>query len=596
MGSNNRMTISKGLKRKILSPFLFSLLFSGHPISIDGLFSDWDDVPILYSDTEGDGIQADFSIIKITYDSEFLFIYFNMFEGEFLLQDWNEFHLYIDADNNISTGINVYGIGAELDWCFGDRSGFQYINNQQIELWQNDLTLRIAPTVTSSEFEIAISRNAFSLTMNDSQTITEGKIILFEGGDESDYLPDSEGGVYFTIDEDNMPLSPEPIGLERLHQSDIRIVSYNTLNEGIIDEERQNHFKRILQTLDPDIIALQEHSDWNYIDDIIQSWFHNEQWHASWTYRDLVILSRFPILNDAIMISSERTMVALLDTEDELGNNLLIFNSHLSCCANNEDRQKQVDEFAGSWRDWIIDGVGPFELENATPFLHVGDFNYVGYRQQVETIRVGDILDENEYGIDFMPDWDSTAIVELFPRQSHKRMGYTWRSDGSSFNPGKLDYIFYSDATIDSGKNYILNTLAMEDSVLESYNLHWNDTQEASDHLPLVFDILINTDVGINSSRSIIESPILYPNYPNPFNSNTKITIYIPNLLDIELSIIDILGNTIKKLNQDKKPKGIYTINWDGTNNSGFNMPSGVYFILLQTNKMILKKKIILIK
>ena len=76
-------------------------------------------------------------------------------------------------------------------------------------------------------------------------------------------------------------------------------------------------------------------------------------------------------------------------------------------------------------------------------------------------------------------------------------MGYTWRKDGSSFNPGKLDYVFYSDATIDTGKYFILNTLAMDDISLNNYELQWEDTQNASDHLPIVFDITINNEVGI---------------------------------------------------------------------------------------------------
>ena len=58
---------------------------------------------------------------------------------------------------------------------------------------------------------------------------------------------------------------PQPITLERSNEDDIRVVSYNTWNEGILDNDRQIHFKRILQALDPDIIALQEHGDLSLI-------------------------------------------------------------------------------------------------------------------------------------------------------------------------------------------------------------------------------------------------------------------------------------------------------------------------------------------
>ena len=492
------------------SPFLFSRLIAGHPINIDGQFHDWDNVGIAYSDMEGDGMSADFGDVKITYDMEFLFIYFNFHNGEYLMQDGNAFHLYIDADNNASTGLDFHGIGAELDWTFGQREGVFYINGGSEIIWQNDLTLRIGPTITSTEFEIAISRESDVLTLNESQVLAEGKIVIAEAPPNSDTVPNEDGGIYFSIGEDTVPLA-DPIPLERKHEDDIRIVTYNTWNDGFLDEERQPHFKRIIQALDPDVIALQEHWDWDEIDDIIQSWFPDEPWYASWTHRDMVVLSRFSIIDDASLISSGRTMCALLDTEEELGKNLLIVNSHLSCCASNEDRQQQVDEFLSVWREWISNENGPFNLEDETPFVHVGDFNFVGYRQQVETIRIGDIVDENEYGEDFLPDWDNTAVVDLFSRHTHKRMGYTWRSDGSSFNPGKLDYIFYSDATIDTGRHFTLNTLAMEEATLMEYGLEWDDTQEASDHLPRVFDITLNDlDIGVdfNAGWNLVGLPL----------------------------------------------------------------------------------------
>ena len=498
------------LIRLACSPFLFSRLIAGHPINIDGQFHDWDNVGIAYSDMEGDGMSADFGDVKITYDMEFLFIYFNFHNGEYLMQDGNAFHLYIDADNNASTGLDFHGIGAELDWTFGQREGVFYINGGSEIIWQNDLTLRIGPTITSTEFEIAISRESDVLTLNESQVLAEGKIVIAEAPPNSDTVPNEDGGIYFSIGEDTVPL-PDPIPLERKHEDDIRIVTYNTWNDGFLDEERQPHFKRIIQALDPDVIALQEHWDWDEIDDIIQSWFPDEPWYASWTHRDMVVLSRFSIIDDASLISSGRTMCALLDTEEELGKNLLIVNSHLSCCASNEDRQQQVDEFLSVWREWISNENGPFNLEDETPFVHVGDFNFVGYRQQVETIRIGDVVDENEYGEDFLPDWDNTAVVDLFSRHTHKRMGYTWRSDGSSFNPGKLDYIFYSDATIDTGRHFTLNTLAMEEATLMEYGLEWDDTQEASDHLPRVFDITLNDlDIGVdfNAGWNLVGLPL----------------------------------------------------------------------------------------
>ena len=119
-------------------------MFAGHTITIDGQFQDWDQVPLAYSDPQSsDQMSADFADVKITYDMEFLFIYFNFYGNEFLLQDWNDFHLLLDTDHNGSTGLAIDGIGAELDWTFGSRSGIQYLNGSQYELWQNDISLRV---------------------------------------------------------------------------------------------------------------------------------------------------------------------------------------------------------------------------------------------------------------------------------------------------------------------------------------------------------------------------------------------------------------------------------------------------------------------
>ena len=510
------------------------------------------------------------------------------------MQDWNEFHLYIDSDNNHSTGSYVNGIGAELEWNFGSRSGFAYLEDNQIEIYQNDLSLRIAPTITSSQFEIAIRRNSFPLTNYGSQIVNNFRIFIAELDLDGDFIPEESGGILFSIGDEIVP-QVEPILIEKFNENDIRLVSYNTWNEGMLDPDRQDHFKRILQALDPDIILLQEHSDWDQIENVIQSWFPNVTWNASWTYGDLVVLSRFSIINDAFM-NSERTMVALLHTENELGKNLLVFNSHLSCCDNNEDRQKQVDQFAAEWRDWRMNGLGPFEIEYGTPFVHVGDFNFVGYRQQVETIRIGDIEDEVQYGNDFFPDWDSTAIIDPFLRHTGIRMGYTWRKDASSFNPGKLDYVFYSDATIDTGKHYILNTLCMDGSTLNDYGLQLNDTQEASDHLPLIFDISVDGNLDLKEKYIFPKQSMLDHSYPNPFNAKIQITVSLLSFSTFELSIIDLKGTKVNTLHKGKKSKGMYQFAWDGRDGKGNYVVSGIYFVLFQTEYNTESQKIILLK
>ena len=90
--------------------------------------------------------------------------------------------------------------------------------------------------------------------------------------------------------------------------------------------------------------------------------------------------------------------------------------------------------------------------------------------------------------------------------------------------------------------------------------------------------------------------PTLYPNYPNPFNSTTTITFYLSKPEIVDLSIVDVLGNTVQKLIHEKRPIGNSLINWDGTNMMGESVTSGIYFSLLKVDGRSFKNKMVLLK
>ena len=577
-------------KIAFLAVIFSSLLYSGHPITIDGLFDDWAEVDVSYSDSQGDGADADFADIKITYDNDFLFIYFNVHDGEYLMQDWNEFHLYIDADNDTTTGYFINGIGAELDWLFGDRSGSYYIMDGIIDIYQNDLTLRMAPTITNHEFEICISRNSNVLTMDGTQVLVEGKVILTDTGQNADQIPDENGGISFSIGEDYI-VPPTPITFDKRDETDIRLVTHNVWSSSLLDPNYEVYFQRIYQALDPDIVALQEmYENTNQLHSLFNDWFPDEQWYVSSQFRDNIIISKYPVLEEDYFTSSERTMVALLNTDDELGSDLIIFNSHLACCDNDESRQYDADEFVSNWRDWRENDNGPFTLTEGTPFVYVGDFNLVGYRQQLTTFTEGDIEDENTFGDDYSLDWDNTSIADLFSRHSHIRMGYTWRRDNSSFSPGKLDYVLYTDSVLDTSKHFVFNTLTMDSASLAEYGLEAMDSYNSSDHSPRVLDIKIPADVEIGEAVVPKNIKISAP-YPNPFNPQTAIQIELNENMHLYAAVFDINGRVVKQLINGYLQKGNHEITF---NNKG--LTSGIYFIRIEGEGIQHTSKVVLLK
>ena len=277
-------------------------------------------------------------------------------------------------------------------------------------------------------------------------------------------------------------------------------------------------------------MGFQEAYDDNDIEALFEDWLPGVTWHVSSEWNGNYVVSRYPILYQEN--HSWKSMGVLLDTEEDLGTPLFFINSHFSCCGANDDRQEQVDELMRFVRD-LKNGLGPFTLEYGTPIVHVGDFNLVGYRQQLTTLTDGDIVDEASYGIDFLPDWDDSPLTDLFSRHTHIRMGYTWRKDNSEWNPGKLDYILYTDSVLEPVKHFVLNTLAMSEEDLSFYNLDLEDTKQASDHLPRLMDIsksVADTSVSIDISTGWnlvgLAVHVMDPNYLSVFPEATEGTLY----------------------------------------------------------------------
>ena len=103
----------------------------------------------------------------------------------------------------------------------------------------------------------------------------------------------------------------------------------------------------------------------------------------------------------------------------------------------------------------------------------------------------------------------------------------------------------------------------------------------------------VNTDSNINN---IPNKLTLNPSYPNPFNPNTKISFDLPKSSKVKLQIVDINGRGIANLLSNILDSGTYNVNWNGTSDSGVNMSSGIYFIILNVDGSILTQKLSLIR
>jgi hypothetical protein len=90
----------------------------------------------------------------------------------------------------------------------------------------------------------------------------------------------------------------------------------------------------------------------------------------------------------------------------------------------------------------------------------------------------------------------------------------------------------------------------------------------------------------------------LLPNFPNPFNPTTTIKYEIPSNMNlpIQLSIYNVAGQLMRTLVNEIQQAGTYTVNWDGSDDRGMPVSSGMYFCILQAGDSRAARKITLIR
>lgn len=86
----------------------------------------------------------------------------------------------------------------------------------------------------------------------------------------------------------------------------------------------------------------------------------------------------------------------------------------------------------------------------------------------------------------------------------------------------------------------------------------------------------------------------LSQNYPNPFNPWTLISYAIPEAGDVELVIYNISGKIVTRLVKTNQPAGKYQVVWNGCDESGNRVSSGIYYYQLKTTKFNQTKKMVL--
>ncbi|MBN2356152.1 T9SS type A sorting domain-containing protein, partial [candidate division KSB1 bacterium] len=88
----------------------------------------------------------------------------------------------------------------------------------------------------------------------------------------------------------------------------------------------------------------------------------------------------------------------------------------------------------------------------------------------------------------------------------------------------------------------------------------------------------------------------LYQNYPNPFNPTTTIQYALPGDAQVKLVIFNVLGQKVKTLVDQKQKAGYQTVNWDGRDESGNIVGSGIYLFHIEAGEFATTRKMMMLK
>jgi len=142
---------------------------------------------------------------------------------------------------------------------------------------------------------------------------------------------------------------------------------------------------------------------------------------------------------------------------------------------------------------------------------------------------------------------------------------------------GWLDSLSHlADFTVrmDIDTSYVSDTL----SIMYARAIFFDSTgYDIYDYQMHISQVVIDEITSIESEKVYPENMILSSAYPNPFNASTTIKYSLPKTSDVSLTIYDIRGRAVKIIYRESVPAGENSIAWNGADNTGGKVSSGVY-------------------
>ncbi len=249
----------------------------------------------------------------------------------------------------------------------------------------------------------------------------------------------------------------------------------------------------------------------------------------------------------------------------------------------------------------FVDSVN-WELQFASPAIDTGDISIL----DLDSTR-------SDLGIWGGPWGKITPYPDLPPRtplnfaglvQPDSSVSLSWRPNTEA---DLSNYLLFRDTSpgVPTDSAHLWATIPKTDSVFTDgkltesrfYKLVAIDTS-GHPSAPTSEVSLTPTGVDDEPKGNLPKQFELYQNYPNPFNAATTISFFVPSGKSGsgEFAIYNLRGEKVRVLAAGLFNAGRYIFTWDGKDDGGNNLPSGIYFYSLKISDQRLTKKMVLVK
>ena len=110
-------------------------------------------------------------------------------------------------------------------------------------------------------------------------------------------------------------------------------------------------------------------------------------------------------------------------------------------------------------------------------------------------------------------------------------------------------------------------------------------------------DYTFPVTLGVEDEAELPTAFELKQNYPNPFNPTTTIGYSVPEASEVHVGIFNLLGQEVRSLSSGEHQPGVYSAMWDGLNQNGFRVESGIYIYRMSSSAgFSATKKLVMLK